>query len=119
MRTPLRWSLARGGAPGAAGLGLELATSVQGFWMLQGYLREGLSWLEQAISRGEGLGLDPKVTALAHHAAGQLAWRQGDYDRAEQPGHVVPPVPPDHRHRDLRCEQHLEFSNCQGVTAAA
>lgn len=78
VRSALRWSLAQHEQL----LGLELATAVQGFWMLSGYLREGLSWIEQAIANADDL--EPKVQALAHHAAGQLAWRQGDYDRAEQ-----------------------------------
>lgn len=78
LRSALRWAFAHG----EARLGLELATALSTFWMVSGYLREGLAWIEQAIARAAGL--DPTVEALAHHAAGQLAWRQGDYARAEQ-----------------------------------
>jgi non-specific serine/threonine protein kinase len=76
LRTALRWSLTGGDAH----LALELATSIQGFWVAGGYLREGLDWTEQALSKA--VGIDQRLEAQARHVAGQLAWRQGDYDRA-------------------------------------
>jgi non-specific serine/threonine protein kinase len=76
LRAALRWSIESGDRRAC----LELATSLQGFWMAVGYLREGVHWLEQALALAEGL--DQQVEAIAHHAAGQLAWRQGDYDGA-------------------------------------
>ncbi|HEY3057516.1 MAG TPA: LuxR C-terminal-related transcriptional regulator, partial [Chloroflexota bacterium] len=78
LRAALRWSFDHD----QRRLGLELATALQGFWMVSGYLREGLSWIEQAISHSEGA--YPEVEAWARQAAGQLAWRQGNYDRAAQ-----------------------------------
>src|SRR5581483_7404954 len=76
FRSALRWSLDRGDPR----VGLQMAASMLGFWMVSGYLREGRDWIERAIAAATGL--EAKVEAVAHHAAGQLWWRQGDYDRA-------------------------------------
>ena len=75
-RAALRWSLAHG----EPRLALELVTAIQGFWVAGGHLSEGLDWTDQALSSAAGI--DPTLEAKAHHVAGQLAWRQGDYERA-------------------------------------
>lgn len=77
IRAALRWAIDSDNAV----IALELATAVQGLWTLGGYLREGLAWVEETLTHTASV--DPVVAALARHAAGQLAWRQGDYDRAE------------------------------------
>jgi non-specific serine/threonine protein kinase len=55
-------------------------TAIQGFWVAGGHLSEGLDWTDQALARAAGV--DPNLEAKAQHVAGQLAWRQGNYERA-------------------------------------
>jgi predicted ATPase/class 3 adenylate cyclase len=59
---------------------LRLVNALWYFWSVRGYLSEGRRWLEDAIATDE-----PGHEALharAVAAAGALAYRQGDYERA-------------------------------------
>jgi predicted ATPase/class 3 adenylate cyclase len=61
-------------------LELRLVNALWYFWSVRGYLSEGRRWLEDAIAADE-----PGHEALharAVAAAGALAYRQGDYERA-------------------------------------
>jgi len=60
-------------------IGLRLTLSLWRFWYTRGYLSDGRRWLEAAIAAEVGT---PTSRAWALHAAGMLAWRQGDYAQA-------------------------------------
>ncbi len=77
LRTALAWCLAE---PGDREIGLRLAAALWRFWFVRGYLPEGRSWLEKALLKGEHA--PENVRAKALHAAGNLAWGQGDYATA-------------------------------------
>jgi predicted ATPase len=77
LRAALAWC--RAGAPGRD-VGLRLASPLMIFWYQRGYAREGQAWLEDALARGGAA--PPTVRAHALNAAGFLAMRQGDFDRA-------------------------------------
>jgi non-specific serine/threonine protein kinase len=77
MRAALRWSLQDGDD---TALGLRLSGALWRFWESRGYISEGRGWLEAALASG-----GPATTtayAMALNAAGNLAERQGDYERA-------------------------------------
>jgi tetratricopeptide (TPR) repeat protein len=76
LRAALAWSF----QAGETELGLRLAASLWEFWWVRGYLAEGRSWLDEALARSEDAA--PALRARALHAAGSLATRQGEYDRA-------------------------------------
>jgi tetratricopeptide (TPR) repeat protein len=59
---------------------LRLAGALYRFWYVRGYLTEGRQWLEAALAKGADAGPGPRAKAL--HAAGYLAWGQGDFERA-------------------------------------
>jgi predicted ATPase/class 3 adenylate cyclase len=56
-----------------------LAAALWRFWWIRGYLGEGRSWLDGALSDRD---CQPEVRAKALHAAGALAWDQSDYRAA-------------------------------------
>jgi predicted ATPase/DNA-binding SARP family transcriptional activator len=58
----------------------RLAAAIWRFWWIRGYLGEGRAWLGGAFSDP---GVDPAVQAKALHAAGALAWDQGDFRAAQ------------------------------------
>src|SRR5262249_11555002 len=60
-------------------VGLRLTLSLWRFWYTRGYLSDGRRWLEAVIAADVGR---PTSRAWALHAAGMLAWRQGDYAQA-------------------------------------
>jgi predicted ATPase/class 3 adenylate cyclase len=63
---------------------LELASSLERFWLVRGYWSEGRQWLETALT---GQGTMPM--ALRAHALGalaNLAYSQADFDRATEFG---------------------------------
>ncbi len=64
---------------------LRLATALQQFWLLRGYLSEGRRFLEQALDAGrlEHASISSQVQASALYAAGYLAYWQND------PGQVI------------------------------
>ena len=59
---------------------LRLAGALWRFWYRRGYLSEGRSWLENALSKSSEV--VEQVRAKALHGAGVLAWSQGDYAAA-------------------------------------
>jgi Tetratricopeptide repeat len=48
---------------------------------MRGYAMEGRGWLEQGLAPNSGVSV--LTRARAGYRAGALAWRQGDYRRAE------------------------------------
>jgi predicted ATPase/DNA-binding CsgD family transcriptional regulator/tRNA A-37 threonylcarbamoyl transferase component Bud32 len=63
---------------------LRLATALQQFWFLRGYLSEGYRFLEQALDAGrlDPVSISPQVRASALYAAGYLAFFQNDPGQA-------------------------------------
>ncbi len=61
---------------------LRLAAAMFEFWESRGYIREGREWLERALERGSGAAAPLRAKAL--HAAGYLAYDQGDYERGDE-----------------------------------
>ncbi len=63
---------------------LRLATALQQFWLLRGYLSEGRHFLEQSLeeARTEQIALSPQVQARAFLAAGYMAFWQNDPEQA-------------------------------------
>jgi tetratricopeptide (TPR) repeat protein len=76
LRAALTWSL----NDGEATTGLRLAAALGRFWRMRGHLREGLSWLERALSQSEEA---TSVRARALEAAGRLVHDRGDPDAAK------------------------------------
>jgi hypothetical protein len=86
LRAALAWSR-EGDAPDGLVLGLRLAGALGWYWLLRGRLREGRAWLEDLLRRApaaEGGPAGPLGAArgTALHAAGLLAWGQGDFAAA-------------------------------------
>jgi predicted ATPase/DNA-binding CsgD family transcriptional regulator len=77
LRAALAWLLERESPQH----GVQLAGSLYSFWYVQGHLREGLRWLDQALARDTGV--TPDSYAWALFAAGLLAWSHGEAERAE------------------------------------
>ena len=75
LRAALDWSRT---AEGAAQFGLRLAGSLRRFWGGRGYFHEGGKHLSAALSRPDALERTA-ARAKALHAAGHLAFLQGDY----------------------------------------
>jgi predicted ATPase/DNA-binding SARP family transcriptional activator len=61
---------------------LRLATALHRFWDYRGYVGEGREWLRKALAIRETAALEAPARAL--HAAGWLAYRQGDLGQARQ-----------------------------------
>jgi predicted ATPase/class 3 adenylate cyclase len=78
MRAALSWALGRKEAEVA----LRLGGALGWFWSMRGYHSEGRRWLEEALAM-EGR-MSPEVRAMALAGAGELAYEQGDLDRAEE-----------------------------------
>jgi predicted ATPase/DNA-binding XRE family transcriptional regulator len=79
MRLALRWALSHGEVEAA----LRSAASLFRFWERRGHFQEGCAWLEQGLSRNDGVGLSPGVRATALNALAFLYWRGGAGDRAQ------------------------------------
>jgi predicted ATPase len=77
LRAALGWSL----ESGEIEVGLQLAGALWRFWFIRGYLSEGRRRLEKALSHSSVASASVRAKALT--GAGGLAWRQGDYRRAE------------------------------------
>ena len=78
MRAALSWSLEQGGD---VELGLRVAGALGWwFWGIRGPYGEGRKWLEEALRMDSQAPAATRASALA--AAGNLAERQGDYDRS-------------------------------------
>jgi non-specific serine/threonine protein kinase len=64
--------------------GLRLAGALWRFWLMRGHLSEGRGWLERLLARpGSGGVAGTASRAKALTGAGELTYRQGDYERAE------------------------------------
>jgi len=80
LRAGLHWAE----ESGAVEFGLRLGVALWWFWQQQGHMREGREWLERFLSLQQpvdGAG-DARLRADALKGAGNLAWRQGDYEPA-------------------------------------
>lgn len=77
LRAALSWCLGVGAEPNTA---LRIAGNLRIYWDLRGQLREGRSWLYQALAV-PGPADEPRRMAL--NAAGLLAWRHGDLPAAQ------------------------------------
>ena len=60
---------------------LRLCVALYWFWYIRGYIREGRTFLERALAFRESVA--PLIRAKALVAAGDLAFYQDDFDRAE------------------------------------
>ena len=76
----LRAALGRARERGESEQGLRLVAALWRFWAMRGSLSEGRTWLETALAGAGPAGALPRANAL--NAGGQLAYRQGDYERA-------------------------------------
>jgi tetratricopeptide (TPR) repeat protein len=81
LRAALMWSTADEEQPVLAAerhdLGLRLCGALAWYWVERGQLEEGRAWAEQLLERGQPD--DHSATrGMAQHAAGLLAWAQGD-----------------------------------------
>jgi excisionase family DNA binding protein len=70
-----------GGPEGEAGLGLQFAWALFGYWMMRGQIAEGIAWLERLLAAGSGE--SPVVRGRASAALGYLTWFAGDLERTE------------------------------------
>jgi predicted ATPase len=61
-------------------LGLRLASALGHFWEVRSHMTEGRNWLEAMLAVGTAAPARPRAAAL--HAAGRLAFYQGDLGRA-------------------------------------
>jgi predicted ATPase/DNA-binding CsgD family transcriptional regulator len=77
LRTALAWLAAQGRDEEL----LRLAAALGEFWDYGGFLTEGRSWLEQALSRTDGSSSHARVRAL--QLAGGIAHEQGDAMESE------------------------------------
>lgn len=62
-------------------LALRLCNTLYWFWSIRGHGREGLYWLQSALSGNEGVDLALRAKALNH--AGALAYNLAEYDQTE------------------------------------
>ncbi len=76
LRAALDWSLETGNAKAA----LRMAGALWRFWGGRGHPTEGRSFLKRALE--QSLESQDVTRAKALHAAGNLAWDQGDYKEA-------------------------------------
>jgi predicted ATPase/DNA-binding XRE family transcriptional regulator len=79
LRASLTWAL-DDGEEGDPALGVRLAGALAWFWSLRGHLGEGRAWIERALVTGDA---PATARARALTGIGVLAWRQGDYGRAD------------------------------------
>jgi predicted ATPase/DNA-binding SARP family transcriptional activator len=74
LRAALQWSV-------EGTMRVRLAAALWRYWDIRGHWQEGRGWLEKALSQ---MTPPTRERALASQGAGALAWRQGDYDAAQQ-----------------------------------
>ncbi len=77
LRAALEWAI----KANRIEVAMHLATALGSFWNERGYFQEGRQWLEAGLAQRDRLPKD--VLAQTLRAAGRLAGRQGDFDRAE------------------------------------
>jgi DNA-binding CsgD family transcriptional regulator len=76
LREALSWVLEQGEGARA----LRLGAALWRFWHVQGYLSEGISWMERVLAEGEQAASPVRVKAL--EGMGWLTQFQGDAERA-------------------------------------
>jgi tetratricopeptide (TPR) repeat protein len=76
LRAALTWSLEEGNE-----LGKRVAANLWQFWEVRGHLSEGRRWLAAVLTVPGG---DLALRARVLSSAGNLAWRQGDFQRAKE-----------------------------------
>jgi predicted ATPase/class 3 adenylate cyclase len=87
LRAALSWLLAqaRGGGEQStqqAERALRFCTALSWFWSIRGYLREGQTFLEQALTLRESVSVPMRARALS--TAAELAWILDDMERTER-----------------------------------
>lgn len=85
LRAALHWTLEGPERPGRSGRsreGLRIGVALMRSWIIQGHVREGRAFLEQALVECEDL--PTALLARAQYMASVFAWYQGDYDQAEE-----------------------------------
>lgn len=86
VRNVLQWSLEPTPAKETKQrltIALRLAGALRKFWVVRGHIAEGLSYLEQALVKGEGI-ISTSQRARALDQAGGFARFLGDLNRAEE-----------------------------------
>jgi non-specific serine/threonine protein kinase len=81
VRVALRWLLDQD-AEGEREVGLRLARALGFFWFMRGYHAEGLSWLEEALTKAPQA--NPSMRAHALIYAGRLFVQQHALERAQE-----------------------------------
>jgi DNA-binding NarL/FixJ family response regulator len=81
LRAALQYTLQQMETGHDSTLALRLGGTLTPFWFWSGYWREGLTFLEQALMKREGV--EKPVLAKALVSGGKLAFQQGKYERAE------------------------------------
>jgi predicted ATPase len=76
LRAALRFFIDQGDSE----RGLQLAAALGEFWRIRGYLREGLWWLEAALTADRGPASPARVKVLTH--AGWIAWELLDFEKS-------------------------------------
>lgn len=77
LRAALGWSVQN--QPEVA---LRIGAALRRFWWSQGYISEGLDWLERALEVSRGKNISLSVRAAAQVAAGTLTSIQSNYEKA-------------------------------------
>ena len=77
LREALSWVLERGQAE----LGLRFGAALWRFWFAQGYISEGIRWMEEVLAGSDQAASPVRVKAL--EGMGWLTQLQGDTERAE------------------------------------
>ena len=80
LHAAMRWTLAA-----SSELAVPLAAALWRYWLIRGYRRRGLEWLEHALTLPTGAPSPPRAIALA--GAALLARLLGDFTRAEALAH--------------------------------
>jgi len=78
LRAALDWSIEEDPDPE---MGLRLAGAVQWLWAIRGHFTEGRRWFDAVLARERGAEPTPAL-ARALQGAGNLAFRQDDYETA-------------------------------------
>lgn len=76
LHAAMSWAVAAG-----SDLAVPLAAELWRYWLIRGHRRDGLAWLEQALSLPQGAPSPARAVALA--GAALLARLVGDFTRAE------------------------------------
>ena len=80
LHAAMRWTLAAG-----SDRAVPLAAALWRYWLIRGYRRQGLEWLEQALTLPTSAPSPPRAVALA--GAALLARLLGEFARAERLAH--------------------------------